>query len=69
MPVKFLVRGNCPAIVTPFTASGEIMMDVRIPTKAATDTDNELPLFGVSKARLPMALEPAKSGSCRPCLQ
>ena len=27
MPVKFLVRGNCPAIVTPFTASGEIMID------------------------------------------
>ncbi len=27
MPVKFLVRGNVPAVVTPFTANGEIMMD------------------------------------------
>ena len=27
MSVKFPVRGNVPAVVTPFTASGEIMMD------------------------------------------
>jgi 4-hydroxy-tetrahydrodipicolinate synthase len=27
MPTKFLVHGNVPAVVTPFTAGGEIMMD------------------------------------------
>ncbi len=27
MPLNFLVRGNVPAVVTPFTATGEIMMD------------------------------------------
>jgi 4-hydroxy-tetrahydrodipicolinate synthase len=27
MSVKFLVRGNVPAVVTPFTPGGEIMMD------------------------------------------